>query len=319
MYRVEQTTSFGSAEMQKLVVQLYPNTDIVPRHFFPDNSKKICVFTSVNKLVGTCTVFENDTLSDSLVIGNYECIQNTAVAKMLFESTTKIAKESDKHFLIGPMNGDTWHAYRFSMLEKPPFIMEQIHKPYYPQQWRENGFETYAEYHTNIEQIDSPISDRMQDFFGDRNLQIRQFDSQHAEQDFRAIYELSKESFSNNFLFQPIDWVSFYNLYKNYLPFIKDDLVDLVFDKNELVGFLFALEIAFAPNQIIVKTMARKSGRKYAGMGRALRERIFSKCIRMQYSSMLHAYIHAENYTNVLSHRVGGQLYQKHILMRKRL
>jgi len=318
MYCCVQNGLANQNEIRQFISSLYCDANRLPSHLLTADSETVCIMSANKNMMAKCTLFENASYPQYLILGNYECVDNADVSKELFKEIEKIAIAKGKNLLLGPMNGNTWQAYRFSLLQKKSFLMEQTHQSYYPVQWQASGFDVFAEYHTNIETL-SKDTEPSQDFFSTKGLQVRPFDKEHSERDFKLIYNLSMQSFKYNLFFAPIAWDDFLDLYRGYLSLIDEELIDLVFEGEELVGYLFAIENAFQTDQVIVKTLARKLDRKYAGMGRALRKRVEAKSVAKGYTTMLHAYIHSKNYSNVLSRKVGSMLYQKHVLFCKAL
>jgi hypothetical protein len=272
------------------------------------------------KWVAMASIFSNDAFEYSGMVGNYECVDNAEVAKFLFDEIENSARQKGFTDLIGPMHGDTWHSYRFSLLPKKPFLMESLHNQYYPAQWQQNGFTNWAEYQTNIEAIKKDIPQTEADFyFADKNLTIMPFNNKKSIEDLKKIHAFCTQVFVHNFMYTPISEPDFLALYTPLLPHLKPSLIDLVLDKDKMVGLIFAIDNLYTPQEVIVKTIARDLSDEYKGLAHHLAAKFQHKAFKMGYETMLHAYFHVENKSSRVSSNYDGQLYQQHVLYRKEL
>ena len=193
-------------------------------------------------------IFKNDFFNNMGMIGNYECINDDHISNMLLNAIENAARKLGFADLIGPMHGDTWHSYRFSLLPKAPFLMESVHQKYYPSQWQQNELAIWAEYQTNKEWIKHDFPQAEADaYFTNKQLTIKPFNIKRAIDDLKEIHAFCARVFVHNYLYSPISQADFLALYTPLLPYLKPSLIDMVMDKDKIVGLIFArLSASFA-------------------------------------------------------------------------
>ena len=318
--KVKQTQHIKSelASLQNLINRLYVDEPKPSLNNLEDASSIVLV-KDEKELLGFVALYK--TVKGFLTLGNYQCVNNVQVAELLFNKVKAISQAKACQKLLGPINGNTWHNYRFSTKNVAPFFLEHHHKKYYVQQWQAAGFKTYAKYFTFQETLKA-YKPNPQNFnwLNDKpNLKLRQFNIHDAENDLTLLHQFCCEAFAENLLYTPISESKFKALYQPILPYLKNDLIDLVIErknnKESIVGFLFAFQDLYNPTQIIAKTIARKSGDSYKGMAHFLTERLHLKASNKGCEKLLHAYLEGSNKSVKLSQQFGGEIFQQHELL----
>jgi len=304
--------------LQNLINRLYEN-EMKPSISNLEDVSALVVVEDYNEVLAFVTLYKTN--KGFLTLGNYQCVNDKKVAKQLFEKVKQYAKSKGHRKLLGPMNGNTWHNYRFNTKKIAPFFLEYQHKNYYLQQWESAGFKSYAEYFTFQETLKKYIPNRKNlNWLDDKpKLSVRHLNLKDANYDLSLLHQFCSEAFANNLLYKPISERAFKSLYQPILPYLKDDLIDLVIEKKgnteTIVGFLFAVEDMCQPKQLIVKTIARKSGDAYKGLAHFLAERLLLKSANKGYEKLLHAYMESANKSVKMSQKFGGETYQDHVLL----
>lgn len=271
-------------------------------------------------LIGFLALYHNKSFPQYLIIGNFECINNVDAAQAIFLATKATASELKCTDLIGPMNGSTWHSYRFSLHAQPPFFMELIHKDYYIDLWKKCGFDDMALYQTNFEELNETYHQpNAINALTERRLTTRNFDKNQVERDLNLLYNFCMDVFSQNVLFSPISFDEFQGLYLPILHYLDETLIDFVFDGEELVGLFFAVKDHYNPERVIVKTLARNPDPKYKGIANIMSAMFCTKAYQKGFKNMLHAYFHIDNNSAKVSTNYGGRHYQSHLLMHSKL
>ncbi len=85
-------------------------------------------------------------------VGSFESLEKSEAIQLLMEAMSAKAKQLGFDGIIGPMNGSTWHTYRFNAEAYTPFFTEFYHPAYYPELWQKAGFEKLAGYFSSIAQ-----------------------------------------------------------------------------------------------------------------------------------------------------------------------
>jgi len=266
------------------------------------------------------SVFKNAAFADALVLGNYQCVDEDDIAKQLFLEIEKYAKSLNVKNLVGPMNGDSWHGYRYSVLDKPSFFLEAVQKSYYLKQWHNVEFATLANYQTNREVIQHHIAlPDYNAYFKEKGITVRHFNMAESKAELRLLHSFCSQLFKNNLFFSPISGKDFVAMYEPILPFLNPSLIYYFMDKDVMVGLLFAVENRFNPKEIIVKTIARHPAKKYKGLAHMFSALFHHDLIEMGVEAMLHAYFQVDNNSAKVSSNYGGEMYQQHVLLSKSL
>lgn len=305
--------------LKNLIEQLY-DSPIKPRLSNLSAATKLITISEEGTLLGFVACYLNPSYPYHLILGNFECKNNIAVADKIFSEAKKIALKNNCKLLLGPMNGSTWFTYRYSLVKQTPFFMETIHKPYYIDLWKSYGFEINETYQTNIEDFnaDAPMPN-VQEYLAKRKLTIRKFDKADASNELTILHSFCMELFANNVLFSPISQDDFIALYQPILDYLDEELIDFVLDNDKVVGLFFAVKNHYNSAQVIVKTIARNPDDKYKGLANIMAANFYKKAIAMGYKSMLNAYFHLDNKSASVSENYGGRMYQKHVLFQLEL
>jgi hypothetical protein len=270
------------------------------------------------EVLGLVTHYHNSAYPEHFILGQFESVDHPKVMKLLLTKADELRHQKGKTSLLGPMNGSTWHSYRFRKGVEKPYLMENIHKDYYRDAWLDFGFHCMHAYQTNIDQLDPELRlPQTKSFYQNRGLRTRKMDVVHPADDLRAIYTFCLELFKNNVLFSPISYVEFEDLYQPVLPFLNSELIDLVFDEGVLVGLFFAVPDALKADRVLVKTIARHPDVKYKGLANIMSADFYRNALRMGFTEMLNVYFHLDNASSRVSENYGGQMFQQYDLLIK--
>ncbi len=264
---------------------------------------------------------------NALTMGNFECVYDTEVAEKTFGEVELFAKQNSYSSIIGPVNGSTWDNYRLSMEGNyPRFFTEELFKNYYSSLFINSGFDILTEYYsTLISDIHLIVEeqDKARDtFLVSTGLNFRGISKESFLVDLEKIYHFAMDAFSGNYLFSPLSRSYFIEKYLPLQQFIDPDYCRLVFDKNNnLVAFFFCLPDILNPNSktLIVKTIAGKSGRNYAGISSLLFKRVVAKAIQNGYKHIIHAFMHKSNQSLNLSRKYNSKIIRTYQLFVKQL
>lgn len=211
--------------------------------------------------------------------------------------------------LFGPMDANSWFSYRCVSDEgiEAPFLMEKITAPFWPECLCDAGFEAVAQYRSALtETLDYEDSAAIhwQKKWPKSGLMIRTF---AGIDDLKTLYDLSIISFAKNLFYQPISFEAYQALYAPLLPYAVKDFIWLCFDGETCVGFVFAIpDLAQkmrgeAVDTLIIKTLAVRPGRAYAGLGGYLGWWVHDCARRAGLKRAIHAYMWDGNVSRVIS------------------
>jgi len=257
-------------------------------------------------------------------LGNYESVADEKIAVHLLDYASEQAKVLGAAYIIGPMNGSTWDDYRFSQShDAPTFFMERYHHLYYNKHFEKAGFSTIETYFSSLNRpISYDLTAVLQGakYFEEQGLIIRPIDVNDFENELKKLYPFITEAFKTNYLYTPISWTDFKTKYQAAKAIINPDFVRIGEDKNgKIVGFFFCVKDIFNTKEdsLILKTIARKSGEKWRGLGHVMGNEISRRAVSQGYQSFIHAFMKTEGYSTQASKNHSGNRYKNYVLYGK--
>ena len=259
-------------------------------------------------------------------LGNYECAGNALFAQKLISKIIGEAKKLEGEFLIGPMNGSTWEDHRFKQEDGGKiFLSEPEHHLYYNHQFTDAGFKPIALYASTIDKQllhDLPGIIEKEKEFKAAGMVIRGIDLQNIESELENLYELICESFSENFLYSPLDPSEFKNKYLTALKIMKSENVLIAEDKNgKAIGFVFAFDDLYNSSEkcLIIKTLARSKHAQWRGLGQILANQLIRSAKARNYDSIIHAFMRDGAVSTFASNKFQSTSYSNYILYGKKI
>jgi hypothetical protein len=241
------------------------------------------------------------------LLGYYEATDNPEATTFLFQQIEKYARQKDYTYLLGPLNASTWYSYRLTEPDtRPPFFLDNYHKPWYTRQFRENGFKPITTYYSAslFKENFKPRPLSYQKVLLNRNIQIRSIDIENFDHDLYQIYRLTLDAFRYNFLYTPIEFSEFLELYRPVKNYLNTDYSLLAFDaKGKLISFLFSVDNIFDKTKkaLILKTLANSSDIKAKGTATILTEIVHRQAFESGYDEVIHALMHKNNISRNIS------------------
>lgn len=245
------------------------------------------------------------------VIGHYAA-SNDVAAQTLLAHALSVLRSHGCTRAVGPMDGNTWRRYRFVTApgSEPPFALEPENPPTYPLQWSAAGFAPLAEYSSaltsDLAQPDARIP-RTLTRLHQEGVHLRMFDPSRFQEELLAIYTVSAQSFTRNFLYTPLAEADFLQQYCKLKAYIKPELTWMAEVDHQPVGYAFGLpDLAQAQrgvpvNTVIVKTVAVLPARRYAGLGAVLVAQVQNSAHQLGFTRAIHALMYASNNSRNLS------------------
>jgi GNAT superfamily N-acetyltransferase len=271
------------------------------------------------------------------LFGFYESLPSAAgreATHRLFAAAAADLRRQGCGPIIGPMDGDTWHRYRLNLgpFDEPPFLMEPHNPPHYAALWEEAGFRPLAEYLSL--RVDDPAA-LLGALCGARpplpsGYRLRRLSRLRFRRDLDHLYELSRRSFREAFLYTEISRSEFHALYRGARFLIDPDLVWFAESAGQPVAFLFAMPdrqralvelrrrrgpaalLAFLRHRrsrtVNVKTLAVLPEHRRAGIARGLLREVYGRAIAKGYDAANHCLIREGNPSERLDMGLGRTL-----------
>ncbi|MDH3443982.1 MAG: hypothetical protein OEN50_08680 [Deltaproteobacteria bacterium] len=245
-------------------------------HQTPGNCHMNFLATTDNRVVGRASAMVNRDLKgrDGQPVGTvgfFECIDDYAVAKDLFDATTQwLGEKQGIRSIWGPMNFDIWHGYRLMTrgFDQRPFYGEPYNKPYYQDFFERYGF-TSMHHWNSVEVSGRKTLERLaepgktpRDSLPRQGYRFESFDPDRLRQELRKLHSVLSLSFSGFLGYTPISANEFERLYHPVCHATRPGLFLFAYDEsNRPCGFaagLFELSAAVramrGKNGLIAKT-----------------------------------------------------------------
>ncbi|WP_424944572.1 hypothetical protein [Aliiroseovarius crassostreae] len=213
--------------------------------------------------------------------------------------------------VIGPMDGDTWHSYRFVTQtdESPPFLLEPSNTPDALEVFKDAGFSEISSYFSArvpLKQTARTAPPATADF------KIEQWDGTDPERLFGQVFELSSQAFSKNAFYKPITREAFLAMYMPIVPMLRRELVLFARRPDQtLAGFLFGTPNYAEgpkPGSVILKTYASLM----KGAGQHLAYTFHKTAASAGFDTAIHALIHDDNLSALRSASEGADVFRRY-------
>lgn len=181
--------------------------------------------------------------------GFFDSIDDQEVAKALFDTIVKDAKNIGLSQLIGPTNFSFNDSIGVLVngFDHPPFYEMPHNKPYYA-----NLFETYGcvkdqdllAYHIESKRFPdrfikaAPV---LLNRFKSRGISVRKINMADFDQDVESMMNVYNSAWVVNQGFVPAEPEEFQFYFKKYKPFLDPDLIFLACHEEKVIGFLLCL------------------------------------------------------------------------------
>jgi len=262
-------------------------------------------------------------------IGLFDC-RDAESGRELLETACARLSEAGCRRAVGPMDGDTWHAYRLvtgGWEESPRFLLETWNDTVPVEAFALAGFEGWARYSSSELALAEPSDaertrrDRLAERLAARGIALRPMRPEDFEAELEALYELSLEAFAENFLYTPIEPEPFLALYAPVKGLVPLDFVLVAERGTESLGFVFAIPDALRPDlrRLVVKTLAVHPRHRHLGLGTVLVEEAQERARATGFASAIHALQYETNTSLKITKRQAGRAIREYTLFHRPL
>ena len=262
------------------------------------------------------------------VIGHFHADSADAGGHILEHAVSRL-REQGCSLAVGPMDGNTWRRYRVltERGNEPVFFMEPDNPDFWPAIFEAAQFSPLATYSSSLVSDltrRDPRAERTWERLQRNGVTIRNLDPDHFEDDLRRIYQVSRISFTANYLYTEIPEAAFLAQYLPYREKIRPELVMLAEHAGEPVGYLFAIPdyaeaLRGEPMRTVIgKTLAILPDRAFGGLGVVLVGMLHARSQALGFSRLIHALQNESNQVRNLSGFYGGVI-RRYTLYSRRL
>lgn len=260
-------------------------------------------------------------------VGKFECADVEAGVELLQEACRRLADEGCGR-VVGPMDGDTWHAYRLVSAgwdRAPRFFLEPWNPPDHVQAFERAGFTPWARFSSSAFALAAPDEvarvrhERLLARLATRGVVIRSLRFEEFEVELGRLFDLSTSAFTENFLYTPISREAFLDLYHPVRNLVRPEFVRLAEKDGEPVGFVFALPDVLAPaaGRLVVKTLAVHPRFRHLGLGTILVDVVQEAARAAGMREAVHALQHESNSSLKITGRNAGLAIREYTLYQR--
>ena len=214
-----------------------------------------------NDCLARLIVFKGQS-DNELFLGAFESINDVEVVQKLMDSVLKFAKQKEVAKLVGPIDGSTWNTYRFPVKSEMTFLGEPNYPLYYHQLWEKCGWETSKVYYS------FEVEAKWEKTYRDRDFNVRGIELDKLEAELASVHGILDEAFEDNPYYDSLSQSNFIQKYSAYKSMINPQWVKIIEDRDKkVIGFAFCYVNPLNPEELIFKTLARDTDKKYKGFG----------------------------------------------------
>ena len=250
-------------------------------------------------------------------VGSFACKTPKAGTDVLAQAIAH-ARSHGLRRIIGPMDGDTWHSYRFVTQTdgSPAFLLEPGDNPVGVAVFQAAGFTQIGGYFSARVPLDRtalvappPTAD----------FAVETWDGTNPEGLFDQVLDLSTQAFAGNAFYKPIMREAFLAMYLPMVPLLQPGLIFFARRADgTLAGFLFGTPNYAEgpkPRSVILKTYASLS----RGAGAHLAHAFHKAAAAAGFETAIHALIHDDNLSGLRSAAEGADVFRRYGLFGLRL
>jgi hypothetical protein len=232
------------SSMLKQLSASHPQWQHVARRFF--------VFVDGTRSA-RCGAFVNPRLVDAEgvpfgQIGFFECTPgDDHVGRRVLDAAFAWLKARGCRTVLGPMNGSTWHSYRFVVdwKDTSPLLLEPNNPVRYPALWALHGFTRHPVPYYSGAHDNAVVLQTLQhkhDAAVAAGYRMADVDFGDIPGVLKTMFELSTRIFADNAFYSDITWPEFAALYDGIERILDRRLVQwLKAPSGEIVGFAFGV------------------------------------------------------------------------------
>ena len=170
---------------------------------------------------------------------------NIESAKAVFCAMEKKAKKLGFQDLIGPVNYNTWMSYRFAISNYELKLFPDCNNPaYYNDIIKALGYEELYTYRSASIDMNNPMFEIGESVYKEKleeGYRFEVLDGEDAIKVARQVYDISKDAFSDAYLYSGIPYEIFEKLYLSWVKGLRFSLI-LAYKDDDAIGYVFGYE-----------------------------------------------------------------------------
>lgn len=231
------TNMENASEVEQLLCDRHP----LSKYFHLD---KFLIYNN-GKIAGrfVITSYEGD---EKAYLGFFECVDDSEVARFLFDKAYAFAREKGFTQIVGPVDASFWIKYRLkiNMFDKKPYTGEPYNREYYYKLFAENGFEVAEHYTSNgyraVSYLDAKYAGRYKRF-REQGYEIFSPGIEDFDKVIVELYGLITRLYSDFPIYKELSMEDFKEVFKDYKYIINMNMVRMAYYEGEAVGFFISV------------------------------------------------------------------------------
>ena len=200
-----------------------------------------------SKVVGRFIITEYKD-KDECYIGFFECINDSGVAKYLFDEAYKFADKKGYKKIIGPVDASFWLKYRLKInkFDLIPYTGEPYNLDYYYKLFLDNKYEVCEHYTSNqFQKADASYNNAKfwehYNEFIKKGYEIKRPNDNEFDKCIKEIYYLIMDLYSDFPVFNKLELEDFIKVFNSYKAIINMDMVRMAYYHGRAVGFYISI------------------------------------------------------------------------------
>lgn len=249
-------------------------------------------------VVATLAIFKNTNLAAGVyLLGGFDCLDQE-IGRDFLMAVLQELKNKGAQSLFGPLLGSTWYPYTFQLRGDVILPTEEKHPAWYPEVWQGVGFSVDKDfYHFMLPAI--PTVNLQKEIAHLKNSGISiQSKVAYAPHDLASkLYSFLHVAFSKAYLFSPLDWGEFKNMFLPICAARHQGLLWVAEKKEKIIAMVFGMQAPSAAQTYIMKTLARHPSQEYKQLGKIIGLHFMQECKRLGGEKMIFANAREDNFS----------------------
>lgn len=250
-------------------------------------------------------------------VGNialFESVDDFALSNALLAACEAHLAKIGCRIAVGPMDGDTWHAYRTADPGgEAPFLLDRSTPAWTGSLFRSAGYEVCDRYLSTWIPRDDLAWPRLETHlkrFGNRGVTFRPLRIDDWDRELAHLHRLSLEAFADNSWATGLDLEGFRALYDPWRGRLPTEGILLAFQADRLLAYVVSCPQTLPDGlaRTIIKTVAASRERSAQGLGALLVESVHRMAHQDGHSGVIHALMHERNPSTHILSRAGTVL-----------
>lgn len=251
------------------------------------------------------------------------------LANQLLDTAENWLRKNGVHQIYGPVDYSTWFNYRFQSKIQifnssvdHQFDWEPKYDPLSLQDWFQKGYQEVEKYHskahTGIEQVlklTEPNSSRLiSEGYSFKPIDFKL----HKEASKKTIDQINRNSFTGQFLFEPLDPVAYETLYaKPFVEWLSELSFFILNSEGRAIGYSFSF---IDHGYLVWKTMAIEKEYQGKSLATLVIHRTIQLAIQQGITNMVAALMKSGGQSELLLNRISKPLWtHEYTLLIKKL